>query len=81
MKRLHREKNLNSLVHKYKENTSYSATMFGNTNVEFKRKIKGRAIYYPLFSPVLGKVSDRLHILADLTPLPIEGKDGVSQCP
>jgi hypothetical protein len=54
--------------------------MFGNTNVIFKRKIKARARDYSLFSSVLEKVSDRLHIQAGLTPLPIEEKGVVRQC-
>lgn len=53
--------------------------MFGNINVEFKRKIKANAIDYSLFIPLLEKVSDRLHIQAGLTSLPTEGKDGVGQ--
>jgi len=63
-----------------KEDASNKIAIFGNTNVEFKRKIKARAIDYSLFSPVLEKFGDRLHIQAGLTPLPIEEKDGVRQC-
>jgi hypothetical protein len=63
-----------------KEDASYSTSMFGNTNVKFRRKIKAKASDYSLFSSVLEKVSDRLHIQAGLTPFPIEEKDGVRQC-
>jgi len=63
-----------------KQDASYSTATFGNVDVEFKMKIKVRDIDYSLFIPMLEKVSDRLHVQACLTPLPVEEKDGVRQC-
>jgi len=36
-----------------KQDASFSSAIFGNIHVEFKRKIKARAIDYSLFIPVL----------------------------